>query len=473
MDLGLGNVTVREYLELHLGPQHILLPIVIPLTVIYVIIFVTGVIGNVTVCLVIARNSHFQTPTNYYLFSLAISDLLILVFGLPNDLKLYWQQYPWVLGEPLCKLRALIAEATSYASVLTIVAFTAERYVAIRYPLFLQTRPSSLSRAMKILAVAWIAAIASALPFALYTRVNFVDYPQGSGRTVPESAFCSLPMDSHDVSRPLLQFSTFAFFCLPMTIIVVLYLRIGLGLRESRVAAGKHGPPQGDDRRQGVRRSIHRMLVAVVIAFFLCWAPFHTQRLLAVYVSPASWTTGLRTLNEILYYTGGCLYYFSATINPILYSLMSVKYREAFREALCSFSKQKRVPEFDPGTRRFTGRPVTSFFDAIPITPTPTPLQASPVLGPYTLASQEAPVKDSISQLSPKRKFASLIYAVIGFSAATKRDNAADIKNGDVVIDISAVQCPCENGLCNGVVRMVNGVTDGDDVTPTKGETMV
>ncbi|KAK8788936.1 hypothetical protein V5799_021288 [Amblyomma americanum] len=74
------NATIREYLELRLGPQHILLPIVIPLTVLYVVVFVSGVVGNVTVCLVIARNSHFQTPTNYYLFSLAISDLLILVF---------------------------------------------------------------------------------------------------------------------------------------------------------------------------------------------------------------------------------------------------------------------------------------------------------------------------------------------------------------------------------------------------------
>ncbi|EEC01841.1 G-protein receptor, putative [Ixodes scapularis] len=75
------NATIREYLELRLGPQHILLPIVIPLTILYVVVFVSGVVGNVTVCLIIARNSHFQTPTNYYLFSLAISDLLILVFA--------------------------------------------------------------------------------------------------------------------------------------------------------------------------------------------------------------------------------------------------------------------------------------------------------------------------------------------------------------------------------------------------------
>ncbi|UYV67733.1 hypothetical protein LAZ67_5001800 [Cordylochernes scorpioides] len=63
-----------------MGPQTIAPEIAIPITVIYVILFVTGVVGNVVVCLVVARDSHFQTPTNFYLFSLAISDLLILIF---------------------------------------------------------------------------------------------------------------------------------------------------------------------------------------------------------------------------------------------------------------------------------------------------------------------------------------------------------------------------------------------------------
>lgn len=36
----------------------------------------TGVIGNVTTCVVIAGNSYMHTATNYYLFSLAISDML-------------------------------------------------------------------------------------------------------------------------------------------------------------------------------------------------------------------------------------------------------------------------------------------------------------------------------------------------------------------------------------------------------------
>lgn len=55
--------------------------IILPITIIYVIIFVAGVLGNVITCTVISRNKCMQTATNYYLFNLAISDLLLLVSG--------------------------------------------------------------------------------------------------------------------------------------------------------------------------------------------------------------------------------------------------------------------------------------------------------------------------------------------------------------------------------------------------------
>lgn len=71
---------------------------------------------------------------------------------------------------------------------------------------------------------------------------------------------------------------------------------------------------------------------AVVFAFFFCWAPFHAQRLGYVYFKESKI---FRTLNEYLYYASGFFYYLSATVNPILYNLMSLKYRHAFRQTLC------------------------------------------------------------------------------------------------------------------------------------------
>jgi hypothetical protein len=77
----LVNESVEEYLVRMLGPKHLPLAVVIPITIIYVTIFVSGVVGNVAVCVVIARNKSMRTATNYYLFSLAVSDLTLLLLG--------------------------------------------------------------------------------------------------------------------------------------------------------------------------------------------------------------------------------------------------------------------------------------------------------------------------------------------------------------------------------------------------------
>lgn len=75
------NLTEANYLTRILGPKQLPLRIIIPLTLAYVTIFLSGVIGNIITCTVIIKNSSMHTATNYYLFSLAISDLILLILG--------------------------------------------------------------------------------------------------------------------------------------------------------------------------------------------------------------------------------------------------------------------------------------------------------------------------------------------------------------------------------------------------------
>lgn len=77
-DVGRGNLTMYVF---DFGPKRDPLSYVIPITVVYVIIFISGLMGNICTCLVIIRNRHMRTATNYYLFNLALSDLLLLVIG--------------------------------------------------------------------------------------------------------------------------------------------------------------------------------------------------------------------------------------------------------------------------------------------------------------------------------------------------------------------------------------------------------
>ena len=88
-----GNADVNisalmENLTMHLDHSDNIMPIhrdpmavVIPVTICYAFIFIAGLLGNVITCTVISRNKSMHTATNYYLFNLAVSDLLLLLSG--------------------------------------------------------------------------------------------------------------------------------------------------------------------------------------------------------------------------------------------------------------------------------------------------------------------------------------------------------------------------------------------------------
>nr|XP_050850076.1 neuropeptides capa receptor-like isoform X1 [Vespula vulgaris] len=334
------NITEEEYLNEILGPKYLPMNMVLPLTTVYVAIFVSGIFGNIATCTVIIKNASMQTSTNYYLFNLAISDLTLLILGLPNELSVFWQQYPWTLGVALCKIRAYVSEMSSYVSVLTIVAFSMERYFAICHPLHVYTM-SGLKRPIRFIFATWFIALVSAIPFAIYTKVNFVEYPPESGNYSTDSAICAI-LSTNMPNFPLYEISCIIFFFLPMLVILVVYTRMGLEIKRSmkRIAGPiVHSSIHGETRQVQSRKSTIRMLSVVVIMFFLCWAPFHTQRLLYVYAKDCDYYPDL---NEWLYILSGCLYYFSTTVNPILYNMMSVKYREAFKQTICCKRKLRK-----------------------------------------------------------------------------------------------------------------------------------
>ncbi len=222
------NGTVEEWLVRNLGPRRQDLHKVIPITVVYGVIFVFGMIGNVSTCIVIARNRFMQTATNYYLFNLAISDLLMLVLGLPQETYIYWSAYPYIFGEPFCVFRTMAAETSTNASILTITAFTAERYIAICYPMRSQ-HLSSLRRAIKVIIVIWLISAVFSIPVVV--QFGLVYMKDSHGTRIAQSAICNIKAER--AFKHAFEISTFLFFVIPMTLITVLYVMIGMAIRRS------------------------------------------------------------------------------------------------------------------------------------------------------------------------------------------------------------------------------------------------
>lgn len=208
--------------------EDVLYPIewVIPITVVYGIIFIFGLVGNVSTCIVIARNKSLHTVTNYYLFSIAISDLLLLISGLPPEMYRIWSPATYVFGEAFCVLQGFAAETSANATVLTITAFTVERYLAICHP-FLSHTMSNLSRAIKYILAIWVIALCLAAPQAIQFGV---EYERKNG---VELSRCTVV--ANDFFQHAFEISTFMIFVGPMTLITVLYILIAIKLNKSKM----------------------------------------------------------------------------------------------------------------------------------------------------------------------------------------------------------------------------------------------
>ncbi|KAG6460179.1 hypothetical protein O3G_MSEX011817 [Manduca sexta] len=335
------NTSIPVDPTLIFGPQRDSLYIVLPITIIYTLIFITGVMGNIFTCIVIVRNKSMHTATNYYLFSLAMSDLLLLISGMPQEIYSIWSKWPYVFGHTFCVIRGLAAETSTNASVLTITLFTIERYLAICHP-FVSHQMSKLSRATKHVILLWMVALGSALPQALQFGIR-----NHKGVTM-----C---LQTRVIIENSFEISTFVFFFTPMVIITVLYLLIGLKLRETSITKEQNQKDfQSSKYTHNIRRKhgqstrrVIRMLVAVVIAFFICWAPFHAQRLVAIYGTTEDHLAKspiLLSVYSLLTYTSGVFYYMSTCINPIFYHIMSNKFRDAFKSTMtmwCCRSKER------------------------------------------------------------------------------------------------------------------------------------
>ena len=256
-----------------LGPKRLDLYKCIPITIIYCFIFMLGIIGNVSTCIVVARNRYMQTATNFYLFNLAVSDLLVLVLGLPQETYTFWSQYPWIFGEPFCIIRIMASETSTYASILTITAFTVERYIAICHSMRAQTM-SSLRRAIKVIIIIWVVSALCSIPMVVQFGVVYLR--DAAGNKIPQSAICSI--EPERFLKHAFEMSTFLFFLAPMTIITVLYVLIGLAIRRSTLSragsdssnySGYTGTDLRAQQQARARRAVLKMLGELLLSCLL------------------------------------------------------------------------------------------------------------------------------------------------------------------------------------------------------------
>ncbi|CAN2387316.1 Belongs to the G-protein coupled receptor 1 family [Pristimantis euphronides] len=325
--LGYLNST-EEYLAYLCGPKRSRLSL--PMTLVYAIIFLVGVSGNLLVCLVILKNHNMRTPTNYYLFSLAVSDLLVLLLGMPLEVYEMWSNYPFLFGAWGCYFKTVLFETVCFASILSVTTVSVERYVAIMYP-FQAKLKSTRKRALRILITLWIFSILFSIPNTSTHGILLQYFPNGS--LVPDSATCTVVQPLW-IYNCIIQVTSLLFYILPMGLISVLYCLMGIKLRGNQSLEADN---ISVNIQRPSRKSVTKMLFVLVMVFAICWTPFHVDRLFFSFV--VVWTEPLAHVFNLIHVISGVFFYLSSAVNPLIYNLLSRRFRSAFKNFLPPFFK--------------------------------------------------------------------------------------------------------------------------------------
>uniref|UniRef100_UPI00358FC214 cholecystokinin receptor type A-like n=1 Tax=Myxine glutinosa TaxID=7769 RepID=UPI00358FC214 len=184
--------------------------------VLYLLIFITSVVGNAIILIVLGCNRRLRTVTNTFLLSLAVSDLLLALFCMPFNLIPSLLK-DFIFGWFICRSVAYLMGISVSVSTFSLVAISLERYGAICDPLrsrSWQTR----SHASRVVCVTWLLSLALMVPYILYSQLLPFKKDDGStGHT------CRMRWPSCAMQHAWPLFLLIVLFFLPGVIMLLAY----------------------------------------------------------------------------------------------------------------------------------------------------------------------------------------------------------------------------------------------------------
>ncbi|XP_013358426.1 PREDICTED: D(4) dopamine receptor, partial [Chinchilla lanigera] len=168
--------------------------------------------GNSLVCLSVASERTLQTPTNYFILSLAAADLLLALLVLPLFVYSEVHGGEWLLSPRLCDALMAMDVMLCTASIFNLCAISVDRFVAVTVPLSYGRQGR---RQLLLIGATWLLSAAVAAPVLF--GLNDV-----RGR---DPAVCRLE------DRDYVVYSSVCSFFLPCPLMLLLYWATFRGLR--------------------------------------------------------------------------------------------------------------------------------------------------------------------------------------------------------------------------------------------------
>ena len=291
----------------------------------YCIVIFVSLVGNLLIIAVTRRTKMTSRKSIHYLIvNMAMADIFLTVY-MPRMIALAYVGYEWQIdnlpGEIFCKISTLLNHACMTASILTVVAISFDRFLAVIFPL--RSSLLTIPRTKVIIIFIWLTAIAFRVPMAYSASLHNLNGKPN----------CYIVLDETfgDGTKKVYYFlNLFSLFVIPFFIILILYTAILVTLK-------KRTPPQVDttmninpwqQRKEETTRRVLQLATAVVMAFIICWFLYFIRLILFSYNVDVS--CHILFLHLFLAHS-------NSAINPCLYVVFSESYRHGVKNIILQY----------------------------------------------------------------------------------------------------------------------------------------
>ncbi|KAI0225791.1 Neuropeptide FF receptor 1 [Lamellibrachia satsuma] len=282
---------------------------------------IVSFLSNVCVVVVMMKIKRMRTVTNIFLSNLAVSDIILTFFVLPQQVHDVSHTDEYFEPEILCKLVNCLPVFSITCSIYSMVALAEERYRAIVLgPMHVIHR----KRALEIIGGIWILSALVAMP-------TFVDYSvhlepmtsQDVGNTtaVALHMLCKSKSDVFDKVNGV--FILCASYMMPQAFIFSRYYRLVTFIvrQGQEVTGGLTSSFVSHNRKR-----IIKMLIIIAVLFSFAWLPYF---ILLVGASSSSEAGSGIVLVQLT------LAVFSTSYNIVLYLIYNAAFRKSFLSIFC------------------------------------------------------------------------------------------------------------------------------------------
>ena len=230
------------------------------------------------------------------------------------------KHYQWPFGKTGCKFTRTSYLAGSVVAVGTILLIALERYQGIMNPMKAGLDSYKRTKLGIGLGLIWIITTVSVVP--VWVASDVIDNE------------CAHDWESHLGQSSMEGYRLFVLiaFCLvPATALSILYGRIIRWLRHSHGIKTTLSIMAAQNRKERDMRVI-KLLLAVVILFFICVLPIRIMEVVLTFVDHTKLSKA--TFFSVVY-CGLIPYPFHVATNPIIYSFVDLKFRQTLLRLLC------------------------------------------------------------------------------------------------------------------------------------------